>query len=256
MNADGFINVRGCKSARGFTLIEVLIAISLTVLIGTIAYRFLDAALRVQEQSDTAQSWLQDMEQTWQLLAQDLQHSIDRPVVAPAVGQDPLYMFDQPSALPRPALLSHKVGDLMLSDLLGREGARLWLSRQAWANPAQQHRSTLQRVLYRLDSEGRLYRDYWPERNQLLSDVPEGSLLLMSDIQQLQIAFLPAQRYPDEASWLPHWPPSAADLGQVESPADAAASALPIRTLPAAIKVSLQLSGQGLFERIFLVSGS
>jgi type II secretion system protein J len=159
-----------CKlvTTRGFTLIELLIAMSLTVLIGGISYQFIDASLRAQTQGDAALSSLTAIEQTWQLMASDLHSSIDRPVVTPAVGADLLSVLDTGGTgeARRPSMMSAQLGNLSLADLLGRDGALLWFTRHGWVNPLGQPRSELQRVLYRLDNNGNLFRDYWPVKEE------------------------------------------------------------------------------------------
>lgn len=245
------------STTRGFTLIELLIAMSLTVLIGGISYQFIDASLRAQTQGDAALSSLTAIEQTWQLMASDLHSSIDRPVVTPAVGADLLSVLDSGGSAEdrRPSMLSAQLGNLSLADLLGREGALLWFTRHGWVNPLGQQRSELQRVLYRLDDNGSLFRDYWPERNQQMSSMPQASLLLLENVQAIRISFLPYGQTPDDSAWLPYWPLPSAQLptsGQAQAQgADPALN----RFMPAAIRVLIQTPELGQVERIFLLAG-
>jgi len=253
------------STTQGFTLIELLIAMSLTVLIGGISYQFIDASLRAQTQGDAALTSLTAIEQTWQLMAFDLHSSIDRPVVQPAVGADLLSVLDASGTGEgrRPSMMSAQVGNLSLADLLGRDGALLWFTRHGWVNPLGKQRSELQRVLYRLDNNGSLFRDYWPERNQQISSMPEASLLLLENVQAISMSFLPYGQFPDDSAWLAYWPlPSAQMLaagqgagpGSGQGEAQGAAPALN-RFMPAAIRVSLQTPELGQVERIFLLAG-
>lgn len=246
---------------RGFTLIELLIAMSLTVLTGAISYQFLDASLRVQSQGDAALTSLTTIEQTWQLIASDLTNTIDRPVGKPAVGADVLSVLDSGFGASsngqgrRPSMMSARFNNLMLSELVGREGALLWFTRQGWVNPLRQQRSELQRVLYRLDNNGNLFRDYWPEHNQLFSSVPVASLLLLENVEAINITFLPQGQYPDIAAWLPFWPPTSMQTLLSGQPPAAQGEQLPKRWLPAALRVSVQTTELGQVERIFLLAG-
>lgn len=250
----------------GFTLIELLIAMSLTVLIGAVAYRFLDAAIRIQQQGEVAQQSLTALEQTWQLLAADLLDSIDRPVVRPATGTDVLSgILSSGTAAGgearRPSLMSAQVSNTQLSQLLSRDGALLWFSRQGWQNPLGENRSELQRILYRLDNNGNLFRDYWPERNQALSDAPEASVLLLENVRRAQFTYLPAGQLPQEGAWQAQWPVASV---QTATEADAISS-LPPRGLPAAVRVVLEIAnahhnaaasgGDLVVERTFLLAG-
>ncbi|MDP2286071.1 MAG: type II secretion system protein GspJ [Pseudohongiella sp.] len=231
--------------ARGFTLVELLIAMSLTVLIGALSYQFLDASIRVQSQGDAALKSLTAIEQTWQLIAADMQNSIDRPAGKPAVGADLLSVLDTGSNGQgrRPSMMSAQFNNVWLSALLNREGALLWFPRHGWVNPLDQQRSGIQRVLYRLDNNGRLFRDYWPERNQLFLSAPEGSLMLLENVQAISFTFLPQGQHPD-AEWLTSWPLSLVPVGETK-----------VHGLPAALKVSVQTAELGRVERIFLLAG-
>lgn len=234
---------------QGLTLIELLIAISLTVLIAALAYRFLDTAAQVEAQADENLTRLMALEQFFAVMVSDLEHSVDRQVVKPAVGIDPLaaLMASGDNRL-RPALLTTTVAGQPLSLLTGREGSLLWLTRQGWINPQQDVRSELQRVLYRMDNNGQLWRDYWAERNQSLSAPPQGSRLLLDDVQAFELAYLPAGTDPMAGDWLTEWP-----LPQPVS-ADSTA-AVPTQRLPAALRVSLQSATLGRIERTFLFKG-
>lgn len=247
------------QKACGFTLIELLIAMSLTVLIGVISYRFLDASIRAQEQGDAAQQSLTALEQTWQLLASDLQHSIDRPVVTPATGADSLSGIGhtRDGELRRPSLMSAQFFDASLAQLLSQDGALLWFSRQGWVNPLAQQRSEIQRILYRLDDNGNLYRDYWPERNQALSAAPESSLLLLENVRSVQLGFLAAGQYPDDSAWVSQWPPAAGFPDQANPGGEL--NRLPERFLPSAVRISVEFNEQvvngAAVERVLLLAG-
>lgn len=237
--------------ARGFTLVELLIAMSLTVVIGSIAYRFLDAAIRLEEQGNNSRQSLSALEKTWQLLAFDLQNSVDRPLMMPATGVDflPAAALGD-SAAARPSMMSAEVFGTALEQIVSRSGALLWFSRHGWVNPLHQQRSELQRILYRLDNEGNLYREYWPERNQPLSAAPEASVLLLANVQSVQLGFLAAGDDPDMPAWLPHWPAAAVT---VEESAPAT-TRIPPRNLPAAVRISVQFTEGDSVQRLFLLA--
>jgi type II secretion system protein J len=238
---------------------------SLTVLIAVISYRFLDASIRVQEQGEAAQQSLAALEQAWQLLAYDLQNSIDRPVVLAATGTDVLsgIVLNSEGAVRRPSLMSAQFLGASLAQLLSRDGALLWFTRQGWVNPLGEQRSEIQRVLYRLDNNGNLFRDYWSERNQDLRAMPEGSFLVLKNVRNVQIGYLALGQYPDSNAWLSQWPTTA--VGVAQDPASDQSGNMPIPNLPAALRVSLELgsvAGVGLssnestvIQRIFLLAG-
>lgn len=248
-------NMPASNGQRGFTLIELLIAMALTVLIGAMSYRFLDTAMAVSEQGADVLQRINALERVWLLLAADLQQASHRAAAKPATGVDGLAVTDsQPYG--RPAMLSQAGGGMFLPSTLQRPGARLWLVRTGWSNPLQQPRSELQRVAYRV-SDGNLYRDYWPERNQPLSEAPAGSLRLLQDVEALSFRFLPVGVLPGEDTWLPEWPPLVSNVATDSASGDG--SQLPdeqARRLPAAVEVQLQTRTLGNISRVFLLPGA
>jgi prepilin-type N-terminal cleavage/methylation domain-containing protein len=59
----------------GFTLLELLVAMAVTALVGVLAWQFLDSALRVSAQSEALLEDVNALEQFWYLLDMDLQQS-------------------------------------------------------------------------------------------------------------------------------------------------------------------------------------
>ena len=245
----------GFDGQRGFTLIELLIAMALTVLIGAMSYRFLDTAMAVSEQGSDVLQQFNDLERVWLLMAADLQQASSRPAAKPATGVDALAVTD---LLPRgrPAMLSQAGGGMFLPSTLQRPGAQLWFVRAGWSNPLQQRRSELQRVAYRV-VDGNLYRDYWPERNQSLTETPAGSLRLLQDVEALSFRFLPVGALPGEDAWSREWPPVLNDSVSTAAPGDdRQANDELITRLPAAVEVQLQSGALGNISRIFLLAGA
>ena len=121
----------------------------------------------------------------------------------------------------------------------------LLFARDGWPNPLQQPRSDLQRVSYRFE-EGRIWRDYWPERNQALDDEPIGTRLLMQHIETIHVRFLPATA--DKVvggPWQDVWPPTDSQYQQ-QGP----------WLLPAAVEVTLNTEAFGDVQRIFVLPGA
>jgi len=239
---------------RGFTLIELLIAMALTVLIGAMSYRFLDAAIAVSEQGKEILQQINEIDRVWLLLAADLEQASSRAAARPAVGLDALAAMD---FLPggRPAMLSQSGAGAFLPSTLQRPGALLWFVRAGWSNPWLQQRSELQRVAYRV-VDGSLYRDFWPERNQSLTDPVAGSLLLLKDVEALSFRFLAVGARPDEEAWLSEWPPAMKAEVAAGAGAEAQQRDELVLRLPAAIEVRLLSGALGDLRRIFLLPGA
>ncbi|ALO47026.1 type II secretion system protein GspJ [Pseudohongiella spirulinae] len=225
------------RFAAGFTLIELLIAMSLTVMIGAVSYRFLDGAINAGDGATQRLQELNQMERFWTLLSADLATAVARDLPSPAVGVDRLQgMFDPESA--PPALLSASGDGFFLSELTGRANAELWLVRHGWTNPLQLPRSELQRVLYRLDSDGVLYRDYWQEKNQTLISAPTGTSRITEDIESLAFRFFASASETAEAAWYPSWPATSQTGG-----------------LPRAVEVTVESEAFGRIQRILTLTG-
>lgn len=235
------------KSQYGFTLIELLISMTLTVVIGAVSYRFLDAAIAASEHGDQVLDQINQVERFWALLQSDLEHIIDRPVPIPATGADTLSVMSTDAGR-RPALLTANSFGLRLADLTARDGALFWFVRAGWSNPLQQPRSDLQRVLYRIDENGDLQREYAPERNQDLNAASVGALTVLTGIEQIQVRFLRAGTAPIDSNWLYEWESLSVESLSVE------AESLP-HGLPVAVEVSVQTAAMGLLRRTLLLPG-
>ena len=218
-------NTRQC----GFTLVELLVALAITVAVATIAYNFFSQAVAAKERSEATLQEVNDIETVWQLLATDLNHVIDRVLPGSAAG-----VFGQG---PTPSFLG---GEAATNSAQIDDGEYLLrIARDGWANPLQQQRSDLQRVGYRWN-EGELWRDYWAELYQPLDSEPLGKRLVLSGIEEMQIRFLPrGARAVVSNDWVDGWP----------SGGGATASVLPL-----AVEVTLTIEGVGDVQRIFALS--
>jgi general secretion pathway protein J len=205
------------KKTAGFTLIELLIAMALTVLIGTLAWRFLDGAMRVGEQGEQTLARLNDVERVWALVSADVTHVQE-----------------------------------LLPELSATDNSVAWL-RHGWINPLQQSRSALQQVQYRL-IDGQLWREYRAERNLGDAQSPAARMLLMSEVEHWQLRFLPPGGHPQQGPWLDTWPVQSAGSvsRQVTSPGidDGQPAVLPI-----AVEVQLRTAWLGEVRRIFVLPG-
>lgn len=136
--------------ATGFTLFEVLIAVSIFALISTIAMTNLIQVGRVGERISNAQQRLSDIQFAMAYMAKDMTQLISRKV------------RDQ---------YGDEQNQFMLSD------NALQFTHTGWANLLQQTRSQLQRVAYRLDDE-KLLREYWLHLDQGYNSEPVQQALL------------------------------------------------------------------------------
>jgi general secretion pathway protein J len=165
----------------GFTLLELLVAVAIFAVVGTLA---LSGYTQLQKQSEYAEQRLErtrEVQRAIQTLAQDLEQAEPRPVREP-LGESQL-----------PAVFA---GDSI--------DYKLQLTRAGWSNTAGLARPSLQRVGYRLDQDG-LWRDHWPVLDHTLATEPTRRKLL-GGVRAVTFRFMDANR-----NWVEQWP--AVDAG-------------------------------------------
>ena len=160
--------------ASGFTLFEVLIAVSIFALIAAMTMTNLIQVGKTGEQVSAAQRQLADIQFALGYLGKDLAQRIDRKVRDQYGDEQPELLVD---------------------------ADRLVFTRSGWSNLLQQPRSNLQRVEYRL-VDSTLQRRYWPQLDQgfeeqlleqaLLTGVEDFSVRLLTRGQETLEIWPPA----------------------------------------------------------------
>ncbi|RMF99253.1 MAG: type II secretion system protein GspJ [Gammaproteobacteria bacterium] len=166
--------------SRGFTLLELLVAMAIFAIISVLALGGLNAVATQQSLTRSNLDDLARLQRAFDSLERDLGQLYPRPV-RDELGQD------------REAAL--------LAD--GRDDYLLRLTRGGWRNPAQLPRGSLQRVQYRL-AERQLIREYWPVLDHPLGMEPISQVLL-DGVDAVQVEFLDA-----DGQWREQWPPLSA----------------------------------------------
>ncbi|MGE5206337.1 MAG: type II secretion system minor pseudopilin GspJ [Chlamydiota bacterium] len=161
---------------RGFTLLELLVAMAIFAILGTLA---LSGYTELQRQSEYAEQRLQrtrDVQRAIQTIAQDLGQIEPRPIREP-------------------------LGETVLPAVLATESVEygIQFTRSGWSNTAGLPRPTLQRVGYRLDGEG-LWRDHWPVLDRTLAMEPVR-VKLLGQVRTVRFRFMNASR-----EWVDRWP--------------------------------------------------
>ena len=161
---------------RGFTLLELLVAMAIFAILGTLA---LSGYTELQRQSEYAEQRLQrtrEVQRAIQTIAQDLGQIEPRPIREP-------------------------LGETVLPAVLATESIEygIQFTRAGWSNTAGLARPTLQRVGYRLDGEG-LWRDHWPVLDRTLAMEPVR-VKLLTQVRTVRFRFMNASR-----EWVDRWP--------------------------------------------------
>jgi len=167
-------------NARGFTLLELLIALAVFAILSVMAYRGLTAVGEARARVEAQAEALAALQLALGLLERDLEQAVGRPV-RDAYGETV------------PAFEGSALGPQLLT-----------LTRAGWRNPAGARRSALQRVAYRYRDET-LVRVHWRVLDQA-QDSPALERPLLGGVKSVDLRFLDQR-----LQWQSAWPPEAGD---------------------------------------------
>ena len=157
---------------RGFTLLELLVALSIFAVIAVMAYGGLNIILTIHAETEQQAHQLADLQMMFTWLQRDIQQQVERPI-------------------------RNEYGDKQPSI----QGDRTYLefTHAGWHNPVQLPRSSLQRVAYRLGDK-KLFREYWNVLDRA-QDTKPIEIDLMKEVENLEFRFLD-----NRLQWHEHWP--------------------------------------------------
>ena len=165
------------KPARGFTLIEILVAMAIFALLSALAYGSLGQIITSSEVLSARMDRLQAIQRTMRLMSQDFLHLPPRPIRSE---------------------LGEGFAAALRSDF--ESGFAIELTRAGWNNPMVLPRGTLQRAAYRLE-EDELIRYHWRVLDRTLSNEVIG-VTLLDDVESVAFLFLQ-----ENGDWTDQWPP-------------------------------------------------
>ncbi|SFM25861.1 type II secretion system minor pseudopilin GspJ [Marinobacter zhejiangensis] len=206
--------LRRHSSQGGFTLMEVLIAVTITAVIGLGIWQVVSGIIVARDRVDAVAEQFDQVQRAFLLMERDISQSVYRPVRN-------LYGDTEPALTSRSDQLS------------------LTLTRQGWRNPIGLKRSTLQRVGYEFTGD-ELRRRYWPVVDQGQDDSSRDQFLI-SDVKTFDVEFLDR-----EQRWVSDWPSQEA----MNATAESGIGSLP---LPLAVRVRLEHDVFGLLERLYVL---
>jgi len=217
------------KAARGFTLIEVLVAMAITAIVAVLAYGGLDSAVKLSQSAEVEADRLQRLNRVFDILARDFRQVIARPVRSA-----------QGDAI-EPALF--------LSNL---EQPMLRFTRSGWINPDPQRfqRSELQRVNYMFE-DGKIKRISWQMLDRyddskaqeiiLFKGVRSFEVKVLADVVKTDFNGLPVND--GKGDWINTWP-----IEDILNPLNKDVS------LPIAIEIVIESEKLGRIRRVFELS--
>jgi general secretion pathway protein J len=202
--------------ARGFTLIEVVIAMFIAAIMFAIGYGAINQALRDRDALNVSQERVTEIQIGMRVVAQDFAQVIARPA-RDTTGTGELM----------PAIFANGSSDAIVT-----------FSRAGWSNPAGIQRPSEQRVRYRF-IDGSLVREHWLSVDPALNTEPRQRTLL-TRVKAVEIRFLD----PVSRQWRTEWQASAG--GQI-SPNSVSL----LVTRPLAIEFTVVFEDWGRIQRLF-----
>jgi general secretion pathway protein J len=244
---------------RGFTLIEILVALLILGIMSALGYETYHAARISAERSEEALKRSREIEFGMRMMIMDFVQMVPRPVRDP-LGESRI-----------PALLGYAgngtsagVGNTVLggggaigsnftqqfqsqhfnsdssSSIGGSSGKTTvplaQLTRAGWSNTAGQQRSTLQRVSYALVDDV-LKRSYTTALDTVLATQPQIQDLF-SGVKTVQLRYLDGNQ-----TWQTQWPPPGLPQGE----------GLWVR--PVAVEITIEFKDWGRIQRVIEVAG-
>ena len=206
--------------SRGFTLVEVLIALAITGFVAAVAYTSLSTVITGVEAARESAQRTHEINRALMLLSRDLRHFVERPV-------------------------RDEFGDTEPS-LSGGEAARFALSftRAGWHNPNGLPRSHLQRLNYRFEDQA-LWRESYPVLDRA-GDTEGTSVRLLDGVEYLELGFLGSVEQlrlgrgtnVDTRQWPENWVVDTSNPGALPAP-------------PVAVEITLGLEDMGEITRLY-----
>lgn len=174
------------RPVRGFTLVEILIAMAIFTVISVITYTTLTSAINVSNHTSDVAKRLADIQRVLMLMERDLIQMAPRPVIDEYGEEQPAFLITD----------------------LSTEGFEF--TRGGYQNPARLNRSLLKRVAYEIRND-ELYRRTWEVLDRATQTEPEFEESLMKGVTRFEIT-----AYDDK--WVEKWPPERSDTQQEAGP--------------------------------------
>lgn len=242
--------------SRGFTLIEIMVALLILGIMAALGYGTYRAARLSAERTEESLQRSREIEFGMRMLLQDLAQTVPRPVRdilgsenrLPALkGTGGFGTLTIPATTGSGAPLGSNSTMSFASQSFNSSpstfggantnmAALIDLTRGGWSNTAGQQRSTLQRVSYGMVGDV-IKRSYQMNLDTVQGNKPVVQDLL-SGVKAIQLRYLDANQ-----AWQPQWPPPAM------APTDA------VTSRPLAVELIIEFKDWGRIRRVVEVAG-
>lgn len=175
------------KFKRGFTLLELLVALSIFSVLSVMAYGGLQTVISTKKSTDKSADRISEVQLVMTRISNDLRQAVTRKI------RDEYGDF-------LPAMQTSKNGDEAVS----------W-TRAGYRNPAQLKRSNVQRISYKLEQQ-KLIRVTWPVLDRA-QDTKALEIEVLSNIDSVEWRFLN-----NSSEWISDWPEAGGKAEQFPLP--------------------------------------
>jgi general secretion pathway protein J len=222
------------RRPRGFTLIELVVALFIAAIMFLFGYRALSQAITSRKEVDEQAARLQQLQTTMRILEQDFELAEPRPV-RNTIGDGWLAAFSAAGTSAFGSVSTQLTG----TSLKGQSPPIVSLTRVGWTNPVGIQRSEMQRVFYTIEN-GALTRSYYPVLDATEAVQPVKRVLI-EHVKTFALRFMDAGH-----NWQNSWPPLT--LGAVPQ-------ATQLRYRPIAVEVKMEIEGWGMLIRHIEIAG-
>lgn len=200
---------------RGFTLLELLVAVAIFTVLSAVGYGSLSTMVDIREQVTRSMDQLAELQMAITMLQRDVEQAMPKRGIRDEYGEA------------QPSMFRHIAGTL--------DGA-LEFTRGGYSNPGGLARSTSQRVAYQLRGD-ELVRHSWQVLDRVVDSEPYTAVVLRG-VRSFTVQFLN-----DQDAWQESWP------------VQESREKLYLRDqLPKGVKISLDVEGWGVIERLFVLA--
>lgn len=200
------------RAQSGFTLMEMLIAVTITAVIGLGVWQVVSSVVNSRDRVDALAEQFDGLQKAMLLLERDVTQVVNRS------ARDVYGDF-------KPALTARE------------DAFELLLTRQGWRNPLGLRRSGLQRAGWEYTGT-ELRRRYWPVVDQG-QDEESRDILLLEDVNTFEIRFLD-----EDGKWHDTWPTD-------QTMSTTTPGQRPVTPLPIGLEVTLEHERFGEIVRLF-----